>query len=58
MNLPQEPVMLYSMINMKLRDTYTSLRELCLSEQIDQVWLEKTLGNAGFEYISNINQFR
>ena len=29
MNLPEEPMMLYSFINMKLRDSYPSLDALC-----------------------------
>lgn len=58
MTLPQDPFMLMSMINMKLRDEYPSLDELCASEGIDRIALEKTLSNSGFEYMPEINQFR
>lgn len=29
MELPKDPMMLFSVINMKLRDNYSSLDELC-----------------------------
>ena len=29
MTLPEDPMMLFSFINMKLRDNYSSLDELC-----------------------------
>lgn len=58
MSLPQDPFMLYSMINMKLRDEYSSLNDLCASMDIDRKELEKRLSDAGFEYDPNQNQFR
>ncbi len=57
-NLPQDPFMLLSMINMKLRDVYPSLDELCAAMDIDRDALCKKLGDAGFEYMPEINQFR
>ena len=48
--IPQDPVMLMSMVNMKLRDEYSSLEDLCASLNIDRQWLCKTLAEAGFEY--------
>ncbi|MDE6395035.1 MAG: DUF4250 domain-containing protein [Duncaniella sp.] len=58
MSLPQDPFMLYSMVNMKLRDQYPSLDELCAAEDIDRADLEKRLAEAGFEYDASVNQFR
>lgn len=58
MTLPKDPFMLMSMVNMKLRDEYPSLSDLCKSEGIDKVALEATLRSAGFEYLPDINQFR
>ena len=58
MSLPQDPFMLLSMINMYLRDRYTSLDDLCKSEDIDRTDLENRLKEAGFEYLPSINQFR
>lgn len=49
-NLPEDAVMLMSMVNMKLRDQYASLDELCEDMHIDRSWLEEKLAAAGFEY--------
>ena len=35
MELPKDPAMLLSFVNTKLRDEYPSLREMCLSMDID-----------------------
>ncbi len=56
--LPHDPFMLLSAVNMKLRDTYASLDELCRSMDVDKETLVKTLADAGFEYMPQINQFR
>lgn len=58
MTLPSDPFMLLSMINMKLRDEYPSLDELCAAEDMDRAQLEKRLSDAGFIYMPEINQFR
>ena len=56
-NLPKDPMMLMSFINMKLRDQYTSLDELCASLDVDGAALEATLAAAGFEYNPTQNKF-
>ena len=56
-NLPKDPMMLMSFINMKLRDQYTSLDELCASLSVDRATLEATLATAGFEYNQQQNKF-
>ena len=43
-------MMLMSVINMKLRDFYPSLDELCEDMEIDRNELEDTLKKFGFEY--------
>ena len=58
MTLPQDPFMLLSMINMKLRDQYGSLSEFCASEDIDEQELTDRLHAAGFDYLPEANQFR
>lgn len=58
MSIPSDPYMLLSMINMKLRDDYASLEELCKSMDIDREDLECKLSAAGFTYESQSNQFR
>lgn len=57
-SLPKDPIMLLSLVNMKLRDQFDTLQELCFSLDINQEELEKELQEAGFEYIPEINQFR
>lgn len=58
MSLPNDPFMLMSMINMKLRDEYESLDELCAALDVDKDSLVNTLHDAGFDYMPSINQFR
>lgn len=58
MTLPQDPFMLMSMVNMKLRDEYPSLEEFCKSNDVDEASLKSTLSAVGFEYLPEINQFR
>lgn len=50
--------MLMSMANMKLRDKYADLDELCAAEDWDKQVLLDRLKAAGFEYMPEINQFR
>lgn len=57
MYLPSDPDMLYSLINMKLRDQYASLQELCEEEDIDPAPLLLNLSVAGYEYDEEHNRF-
>ncbi len=50
-------MMLFSLINTKLRDDYPNLKELCESEGVDENTLRKRLGAAGFEYNTELNKF-
>ena len=56
-NLPKDPMMLMSLINMKLRDFYPSLDALCEDMDIDKAQLLEKLGSVGFEYNQNLNKF-
>lgn len=56
-NLPNDPMMLFSAINMYLRDTYPSLDALCSDMQIDRKELTEKLAAAGFEYNAEQNKF-
>lgn len=47
----------YSMLNMKLRDRYSSLADLCDDEDIDMEELLDGLKTKGLEYDKNKNQF-
>lgn len=55
--LPEDPIMLYSVINTKLRDFYSSLEALCEDMNIDENTLKEKLSSAGFEYNKERNQF-
>ncbi|MBQ8224833.1 MAG: DUF4250 domain-containing protein [Bacteroides sp.] len=55
--LPSDPMMLYSYVNMKLRDCYSSLNELCEDLQLDRAELERKLKEVGFEYNPEKNRF-
>ncbi len=57
MELPKDPMMLYSVINLKLRDYYANLDALCEDMGVDRVWLEETLAAAGFQYDAAGNRF-
>lgn len=55
--LPNDVMMLFSMVNMKLRDSYRSLDELCADMDVDRQMLEQRLAQAGFEYNPATNRF-
>lgn len=55
--LPKDPMMLMSVVNMKLRDFYESLDELCSDMDIDKNELVSTLASAGFEYNESAKKF-
>ena len=57
MDLPQDPMMRFSVINMKLRDCYSSLDELCEDMNVDKKELEEKLAAFGFEYSEENNKF-
>lgn len=57
MQLPEDPMMLYSALNMKLRDYYNSLDELCNDLGIDRKEVEEKLRQVGFEYDAKMNKF-
>lgn len=57
-NLPKDPVMLMSFINMKLRDEYRTLEDLCSSYGIDENKLKAEMESAGFSWMPGVRQFR
>ena len=48
--LPKDPMMLFSVVNMKLRDVYPSLDALCDDLHVDESGLKAQLAEAGVEY--------
>lgn len=55
--LPKDPVMLLSVINMKLRDQYPSLDALCDDLDESKAEIEETLAKAGYRYDAGQNAF-
>ena len=55
---PKDPYMLLSWANMKLRDEYADLDDLCRSHDIDRDELEKKLASIDYHYQPEINQFK
>ncbi|MDE7409177.1 MAG: DUF4250 domain-containing protein [Muribaculaceae bacterium] len=56
--LPKDPVMLMSFINMKLRDQYRTLEDLCAAYGLEETELKSQMEAAGFEWMPGIRQFR
>ncbi len=57
MELPNDPVMLMSVINLKLRDFYKNLDELCEDMNLNRQELCAKLETAGFEYNEEQKKF-
>ena len=57
MELPKDPMMLFSFINMKLRDYYPSLDALCADMNVSKEDILNRLKEAGFEYNPSQNKF-
>ena len=57
MALPNDPIMLLSMVNLKLRDFYKNLDALCEDLDADKADLCAKLAAAGYEYDPARNQF-
>lgn len=56
-NIPSDPMMLLSFLNMKLRDFYSNLDELCNDLDLDKEEIVKKMAEAGFEYNESQNKF-
>lgn len=57
MQLPSDPNMLLSYVNLKLRDYYSSLENMCDDLDISQGEIEEKLKSIGYRYDSGRNQF-
>ncbi|WP_196001254.1 DUF4250 domain-containing protein [Clostridium sp. 1001271B_151109_B4] len=56
--MKMDPNILVSMVNMKLRDYYSSLDQYCDDIGLEREYIEKRLGSIGYKYCSDINQFK
>lgn len=57
-SLPQDPYILLSTINMKLRNQFKDIYKLCQYYNIDINDLNKKLGEIGYTYDIITNQFK
>ena len=55
--LPNDPIMLLSAVNMKLRDQYASLDALCEDLDIRIEEISAKLADVGYVYSQERNQF-
>ncbi len=56
--LPKNPVMLLSFINLKLRDYYSSLTDLCEDLNVSREEIIEKLGSIEYYYDKEANQFK
>ena len=56
--LPQDPYILLSVVNTRLRDEYASLDALCDGLDEDKAELVNRLSGAGYAYDPATNQFK
>ena len=57
LDLPKDPMILFSVINMRLRDIYPSLDALCDDLHDDKKEIIDRLAAAGFEYNEQQTKF-
>jgi len=58
MSLPADDYILLSYINTKLRDEYSSLEDLCASENFDKRQICMRLNGISYEYDPQDNAFK
>ena len=56
--LPEDPIMLLSFVNMKLRDEFTDLDDMCDALDIDKEMLIEKLEKAGYRYDTENHCFK
>lgn len=56
-NLPNDPILLLSVVNTKLRDFYKDLDTLCQEMSVNKTELIERLADIDYEYDEAINQF-
>lgn len=57
MQMPNDPNMLLSYVNLKLRDFYASLDDMCDDMDVSKAEIEGKLQKIGYNYDSQRNQF-
>jgi len=57
MDIPKDPAMLLSFVNLKLRDFYTSLDAMCDDLGVGRKEIEDKLASIDYEYDEKTNRF-
>ncbi|MCI8929341.1 MAG: DUF4250 domain-containing protein [Lachnospiraceae bacterium] len=57
MPIPNDPNMLLSFVNLKLRDYYSSLEAMCDDLDVSRAEIEDKLQSIGYSYQKERNQF-
>ena len=57
MELPKDPMMLLSFVNMKLRDFYPSLKAFCEDAGVSEAEIRERLAAIDYEYDEAANKF-
>lgn len=57
-DIPNDPIILLSYVNTKLRDFYQDLDQLCKDMNLSKEDLTAKLASIDYQYDSNLNQFR
>lgn len=55
--IPKDPAMLLSFVNLKLRDYYKDLDELCAALEVNKEGLTEKLASIDYHYDKENNQF-
>lgn len=56
-NMPNDPVMLLSFVNTRMRDEHVTLDELCSQFDADRKTIEEKLDKLGYTYNNELNKF-
>lgn len=57
MNIPNDPMMLLSFINTKLRDDYKDLATLCYELELEESAITDKLASIDYSYNPELNRF-
>ncbi len=55
--MPEDPIILLSYVNLKLRDFYSSLEATCEDLDVSKAVIEEKLNGIGYRYNAEKNQF-
>ncbi len=55
--MPEDPIILLSYVNLKLRDFYSSLDAMCEDLDVSKPVIEEKLNGVGYRYDAEKNQF-